>query len=512
MPDNPERPWRIDEEESDLFSEPPLIKEESDVELGVPAKGVIVDDRHDASVTLDVALLGFEPTVVPLMQRGGVDRLADLGNVRDVVVVGPFSSGTNAMCEYLVKYFNVTVHPPREPNNATGWIGDMSEGYKVGERSYAVKWKHFPPLNSAEFPRVLPAGTLLIQMIREPLAWISSMVHHSYSLRSDVGIPKGKGKWHWLSQKVVLDSRENEFPNCQFRDAIDLWSCYAHGYLSGRFVAGDGYQFVTIVRHEDLVAYPVKVMQALESKGLRRMTVDDVPIPITPIEEYVGGYRGSFNKRDVAINAINRSRFIQPTEMRQWVTTQVQCRSTIAGLLGFIPFQYAMTMKRPMVQLYEPIEVPGHRPQGRVSLIPASGRQAPASGIPPPPPVYEESIPASGREAPASGAELIERLGQGEEGTDLDRPPDVIPWQITAVPPRLLPGLLTYADVVLKHSSRSEFQPSFTRPRPHPCVIHLDTHCNLCHMCFESNSWVLEQEFACRIAAIQFLGRDVADR
>ena len=130
----------------------------------------------------------------------------------------------------------------------------------------------------------------------------------------------------------------------------------------------------------------MKVTQALESKGLtglRRMTADNVPIPITPIEEYVGGYRGSFNKRDVAINAINRSRFIQPTEMRQWVTTQVQCRSTIAGLLGFIPFQYAMTVKRPMVQLYEPIEVPGHRPQGRVSLIPASGRQAPASGIPP---------------------------------------------------------------------------------------------------------------------------------
>ena len=30
-------------------------------------------------------------------------------------------------------------------------------------------------------------------------------------------------------------------------------------------------------------------------------------------------------------------------------------------------------------------------------------------------------------------------------------------------------------------------------------------------MCFESDSWVQEQDFACRIAAIQFLGRDIVD-
>ena len=127
--------------------------------------------------------------------------------------------------------------------------------------------------------------------------------------------------------------------------------------------------------------------------------------------------------------------------MRQWVTTQVQRRSTIAGLLGFVQLQFAMAMKRPMVQLYETIEPPSRRPLSHISLAPASGRKAPACGAPPPPPpVFEESIPASGREAPASGVEMIDRLGQAGREVDPDRPPDVLPWQITAVPPRLLPG------------------------------------------------------------------------
>ena len=128
-----------------------------------------------------------------------------------------------------------------------------------------MKWKHFPPLNSAEYPRELPAGTLLIQMIREPLAWIHSLVHNSYSMRSNIGLSNEGSKSNWLSQEVVLDSFENELANCRFNDAVDLWSCYAHGYLSGRFVAARGYPFVTIARHGDLVAYPVQVMQALES-------------------------------------------------------------------------------------------------------------------------------------------------------------------------------------------------------------------------------------------------------
>ena len=338
------------------------------------------------------------------MQKGGLDRLSDLSDITDVVVVGPFSSGTNALCTYLRTYINVTVHPPKELTNATGWIGDVSPGYEPHQNHYEVKWKHFPRLNSGDHARRLPGGTLLIQMIREPLAWIHSLMHQSYSLRSDVGLPKGAKKvryWHWLSQPVVVDSHENEFPKCRFRDAVDLWACYAHGYLSGRFVAGDGYPFVTILRHEDLVAYPVKVLGSLASKGPRRATVRDSPVPFAAIEKYIGGYRGSFNTHDVAISSISRGRFIEPTEMRQWVTTQIQCRSTLVGLLGFVPYQFASTMGRPMVHLYEPIEPPIHKPPERVSLTPASGRQAPARGAPSlPPPVYEEFLPAGGRQAP----------------------------------------------------------------------------------------------------------------
>ena len=48
-------------------------------------------------------------------------------------------------------------------------------------------------------------------------------------------------------------------------------------------------------------------------------------------------------------------------------------------------------------------------------------------------------------------------------------------WQLTEVPPRLLPGLLTYAEIIKKSTNVDKFEPILTRPRPHPCLIHLDT-------------------------------------
>ena len=120
-------PIALTKSEGDRFSEPEVETDTSDDENDVIIKG-----RYGGSVTLDVVLSGFEPKITPLMQGEEGKVLAHLGNLRHiehvvVVVVGPFSSGTNAMCEYLEKYFDVVVHPPRWPLNATGWIGDMSE-------------------------------------------------------------------------------------------------------------------------------------------------------------------------------------------------------------------------------------------------------------------------------------------------------------------------------------------------------------------------------------------------
>ena len=77
-----------------------------------------------------------------------------------------------------------------------------------------------------------------------------------YSPESAEGMQKGKGLWNWM---------ENIYRHCVFSDAIDLWACYAHGYLSGRFTAGKTTGHTTIIRHEDLVAYPTKLEQHTRS-------------------------------------------------------------------------------------------------------------------------------------------------------------------------------------------------------------------------------------------------------
>ena len=206
--------------EGDRFPEPKSEAEGTDTSDG--DANVIVKGKYDGSVTLDVALGAFEPVITPLMQgeQGrGIERLCDLFNVEHVVVVvGPFCSGTNAMCEYLEKYFDVVVRPPRLPTNATGWIGDMSEpNYQPWRNHWQVGWKHMHPLNSESSTRILPSGSLLIQMIREPPGWIKSLVKSPYSLGSAEGMQKNKGLWNWMAQGVRPDSPENEYRQCLLR-------------------------------------------------------------------------------------------------------------------------------------------------------------------------------------------------------------------------------------------------------------------------------------------------------
>ena len=153
--------------------------------------------------------------------------------------------------------------------------------------------------------------------------------------------------------------------------------------LSDRFTAGGTTSLTTIVRHEDLVAYPTKIINGLTSKGLKRKLVNDSVPTVTPINEYVGGGRGSQSSRELALQAIKRGRFIEPVELRHWVTTQIQRRSTLTGLLGYIPHSYPMMNERPMVWLYSEPDHVG--PRGVVVPTPppppsARGGNAPARG------------------------------------------------------------------------------------------------------------------------------------
>ena len=527
-PDNPRLLCPMDKD-PDLLPDPRGVKMELDDE-DASDDNVIVDNKYDSSVASDSVLSGFVPSITPLLQsveNKGIDRLGNLSSVKHVIVVGPFSSGTNAMCSYIEKYFDVVIHPPRKPPNATGWIGDMSApNYSRKGNSWQVGWKHMPPLNSESATRVLPPDSLLIQMIREPLSWVKSLVKSHYSMVPDSGLKRGGGRWDWLAQSIKLDTDENEFRECVFSSAIDLWACYAHGYLSGRYTAGETTDRTTIVRHEDLVTYPTRVIAALESKGLKRRLVNNVAPTVTPIDEYVGGYRGTLSSSDVALRSIREARYIEPCEMRHWVVTQIQRRSTLTGLLGYIPHSYAMLTQRPMVWLYYKED-----PVSRESLLPAppltpaaSGGNASARGgavlanagyaLPGDRSIVDwlNDVPGSvGKPVSLGGGRSRDtRSDPDHMDTSTDR--DIVPWQLQDIPPRLVPGLLTYAEVVRRTANVSEFSPIYTRPRPANCLIHASVACNQCHLCIETHSWDLEQKYARRLAAIHFDGADPADK
>ena len=88
---------------------------------------------------------------------------------------------------------------------------------------------------------------------------------------------------------------------------------------------------------------------------------------------------------------------------------------------------------------------------------------------------------------------------------------DVVPWQFQDIPPRLVPGLSAYAEVIKKCSNVGDFAPVYTRPRPSRCLIHTSNACKQYHLCLEYASWELEQDYAYRLASIQFEGRDPVD-
>ena len=102
---------------------------------------------------------------------------------------------------------------------------------------------------------------------------------------------------------------------------------------------------------------------------------------LIPIDAYVGGGAGSQSSRELALKAIKQGRFIEPVELRQWVITQIQRRSTLTGLLGYIPHSCAMMNERPMVWLYSD---PGIVAAENIIVTP------------PPPPAREGKAPACG--------------------------------------------------------------------------------------------------------------------
>ena len=101
-PDDPDVIYRIDGAESHRDGR--ILDESGEDTMDVEGENVeddnvMVNKSYDSSVAVDTMLSSFEASITPLMQGQegrGLSRLADLSDVRHVVVVGPFCSG-NAM-------------------------------------------------------------------------------------------------------------------------------------------------------------------------------------------------------------------------------------------------------------------------------------------------------------------------------------------------------------------------------------------------------------------------------
>lgn len=127
-PDDPSVVYRIGETEA--YRDGKLIFETGDGAMNVDAgavddDNVIIDNRYDSSAAVDVMLSSFEPRITPLMQGEegkGLSRLGGLTGIGHVIVVGPFSSDTNAMCEYLGKYVLRCCCPPSSRAEECHWL------------------------------------------------------------------------------------------------------------------------------------------------------------------------------------------------------------------------------------------------------------------------------------------------------------------------------------------------------------------------------------------------------
>ena len=122
------------------------------------------------------------------------------------VVIGPFASSTNAMCEYLNQLFDVEVHPPLTPKTRTGFTGRA--GGSVGsDVPGSFTWKHTPPLKVDAGEYSFGEDTLVIQMIREPCSWLHAVARSKYTLMSSIGLDRKD--YVWLQNRVTLDAPGN---------------------------------------------------------------------------------------------------------------------------------------------------------------------------------------------------------------------------------------------------------------------------------------------------------------
>lgn len=207
-----------------------------------------------------------------------------------VQILGPFNSGTNLMKELLI---------------ASGFV---ESGVNIGRKGQSWVWKHTYQMGPKKL-RKMPPNVLNIVMVRDPYFWFQSIKKAPYTIRwGSRGSNGGK-----LNQLIGLSGSITYCPKIfkrgvekrddsdqltfTFDSLIDLWNHYYRNYTL-RMPQNS----VVFVSYEDLVRYPLKIVETL-SKYLNNFQKTDVQI-VSAISESAKKH-GLAIDREAALQKLN---------------------------------------------------------------------------------------------------------------------------------------------------------------------------------------------------------------
>jgi len=212
-----------------------------------------------------VLLVGARPT--PLNPTTGVDRPT-------VFVMGMHHSGTKALIGYVRRHFECHVEPVARKRGKKGYADGAIE-----QRCGGTVWKHAVPSQAVSVGPAVSRGPLvLLFCVREVASWMRALSLQPYEIKRCQGGKRKRAETWWMLERIMIDKTvqgkaESEQPRRMFESIPALWATYAAGYLGGRISGrtdSSSPALRAVVRWEDIVARPIRLMEELTKLGLPR--------------------------------------------------------------------------------------------------------------------------------------------------------------------------------------------------------------------------------------------------
>ena len=147
-------------------------------------------------------------------------------------------------------------------------------------------WKHHNPSYRGSRPYILPGlveegwpeqkKVCVIIMIREIRTWVAALSEGSYEIFPQPARRRRRGDRSWLLEGPIEVQhpfeRKQVYPNIQ-----QMYKQYLYGYLTGGISMDDEDYRFAIVKYENLLPTPEKVVTNLQTLGLRRNSKEFEP-------------------------------------------------------------------------------------------------------------------------------------------------------------------------------------------------------------------------------------------